>query len=188
MTEKDKKKRTATLRLFLFSSHSEWRADGSTSTMEALTVAVGRTGKPTDTASARDPRVKASTPDPGPTVSRSSGSTPGPAGICTRATGRRANATGWVLRPRGSGFIVGSGVTGSRVAMEFGRAPIHLLDTMGRGVMDYRMAMVSKPMGMVVSATANVICLFRDENRKQLNHYESSYRCNINDYFSTFEK
>lgn len=68
--------------------------------------------------------------------------------------------------------------------MEFGRAPIHLLDTMGRGVMDYRMAMESKPMGMVVSATVNVICMFRDENRKQLNHCDSSCRCPINDSFS----
>lgn len=60
-------------------------------TTAELTAEAGRGAKPTDMASAPDPKAKASSPVPGTTVSRWWESTLGPAGTPTRGTGRRGS-------------------------------------------------------------------------------------------------
>lgn len=109
------------------------------------TAGGGSRVRPMAEGSARGPRVRASTPAPGVTASRSWACTRGPAGTATRAPGRRASGMASAWRARAAGSTEGSGRRGSKVATGSWRARPAGPGTRGRGATGCRMDTALKP-------------------------------------------
>lgn len=116
-----------------------------------LTAEAGRGGKPTGTASAPDPKARASSPAPGTTGSRWWASTPGPAGTRTRGTGRRGSVTGSGSKPKDTGFTEGNGLTDLKGDMASGSVLAVEQSMKEHGIMGFRTDMELKHMPMEVS-------------------------------------
>lgn len=128
-------------------------------TTAELTAEAGRGAKPTDMASAPDPKARASSPAPGTTASRWWESTPGPAGTPMRGTGRRGSVMVWESKLKDTGFTEENGLMALKGDMASGSVLAVEQSMKGRGIMGFKMDMEQKRTLMEVRFAVQITML-----------------------------